>query len=128
MAKKKRAARKRADTGRPSDGMQEAIFERLQKAIDRKGISYFGLAKQVGCDPSYFSKMMSRKSGGRKYMPAVARTLGVRYDWLMHGEGEMLGVASPRSEPAAGAQVEVTVGDSVVVLPWNGGPLGLRII
>lgn len=65
--------------------------DRLRKIIEHFGLSQRGLAGAIGVNPSQVSFWLS----GESSMPqstamAFEAAFGVRWQWLLNGEGEML--------------------------------------
>lgn len=74
-----------------------AIGQRVHEAIKARGLTLQGTEKAAGLARGALSKLVNPPAGGpyKGTRPAadtiqkIARTLGVRFDWLMRGEGPM---------------------------------------
>ncbi len=68
----------------------ETIIDRLAKLVEMNRKTINGFARLVGLDSGEFSKMMK---GNRKItdrtLQKVSDACGVRFEWLLTGEGEM---------------------------------------
>jgi len=67
-----------------------ALGSRLAEALRAKGMNQTALAKASGTEPATIQAVISRDSGQSKYALAWARALGIRYEWLIDGEGPMV--------------------------------------
>lgn len=68
--------------------MKSSFGERLSEAIRARGMSQADLSKKIGISNGYLSNVIS---GGinkpHKHIDAFTEALGVRKDWLLHGNG-----------------------------------------
>jgi transcriptional regulator with XRE-family HTH domain len=61
--------------------------ERLQSAMDERGIDQSELARRVGCSSAAINQIVMGKTQRSRYMPAIAHELRVSLRWLM-GESD----------------------------------------
>lgn len=83
------------------NGMQH-INERLQLVIESLGISCNSLAISAGIDPANLRKMLKGEQKITEKTIKKIASIGVSYDWLLTGEGKMMGGAAL---PAGGVPV-----------------------
>ena len=55
--------------------------------MDELGIGQSELARQAGCAQANIGQLLSETIKTSKYLPAIARALGVTVEWLTYGEG-----------------------------------------
>lgn len=85
--------------------LRDAFAARLKRALANKGIPEHGsgvfLKEATGVTPKAASKWLNAESTpGVDKMPAIARALGVRTEWLHYGTGEMHEGGSIAEHPA----------------------------
>lgn len=65
--------------------------ERLRKIMEHFALPQRGLAALIGVNPSQVSFWLNDKSSmPQSTAMAFQAALGIRWQWLLHGEGEML--------------------------------------
>lgn len=67
---------------------QNIFCERLQTALEIRGMSQYQLSKHTGISQSTISRWKKSAPHGRT-VEAVANAISVRKAWLLSGEGEM---------------------------------------
>lgn len=71
------------------------LSSRLKQARKAKGLSQAEVARGVGLKQAAVGHIESGRSQNSKYLPQIAKYLGVNYDWLLTGQGDMNFSAKP---------------------------------
>src|SRR6218665_2878644 len=58
------------------------VADRLREAMAAKRLNQEELADEVGCSQGAISQILAGKTHRSRFMPAIARVLGVSVDWL----------------------------------------------
>lgn len=69
------------------------IAARLRRALEKAGKSQRAVEKATGMSKGYLSRLASEEGYGDvsvRWLAAVARELGVRFEWLAEGQGPMV--------------------------------------
>ncbi|RLV61752.1 LexA family transcriptional regulator [Parashewanella curva] len=67
----------------------KTLSERLTYAMNLAGMSQGRLARKVGIRQQSVYQLCSGKTLASKYTPHLAKALGIKVQWLVHGEGDM---------------------------------------
>ncbi|WP_198363196.1 helix-turn-helix domain-containing protein [Thauera sinica] len=74
-----------------SDGL-DGLGARLSLAILHLAISQSEFARQVGASPGFISDVVRGvKRPGAEFLFGIKQTFGISTDWLLSGDGTMLG-------------------------------------
>lgn len=65
--------------------------ERLLEALDRRGLTKYGLEQKTGISDGYIGRLIrgERQSPRSKTVGQICWALGIRREWLVHGDGSM---------------------------------------
>lgn len=95
------------------------LSDRMKAARRVRGYSQQELAKRCGLKQSSVAHIESGRNQNSKYLPQLASTLEVSYQWLLSGKGDM----DERSKPSVGSAIELiqlrSLSDFDVDTPMN---------
>lgn len=69
-------------------GPESIRRDRLKAALTESGLDQSELARRVGCTPGAINQMLSGHTRTSRFLPDIARELGVAVDWLMGRTGD----------------------------------------
>lgn len=94
----------------------EALHVRLGQVLAYAGINQAELARRVGMSPGFLSDVLRGvKRPGAELLLALRKTLGVSIDWLLTGEGTMIGGAGIRHDLFRAIRLQVAVARAAVM-------------
>lgn len=68
----------------------DSIEDRLNYVLEQAGVNQSGMARLLGVDKGYLSRIFSGKNPlTPKFLTTFSLTFGVKADWLKHGVGEL---------------------------------------
>lgn len=76
--------------------MTENISDRIKEKIQETGIKQAHLAKKLGISPQHLSKVLERNSKKGKYIPKMAKMLGINFDSSEEGKTDSIAVLSEK--------------------------------
>ena len=89
---------------------------RLAQVLAYAGINQAELARRVGMSPGFLSDVIRGvKRPGSELLLALRKTCGVSIDWLLSGEGTMIGGAGIRHDLFRAIRLQVAVARAAVI-------------
>ncbi len=94
----------------------QSLPERLSQVLAYAGVSQTELARRVGMSPGFISELMRGvKRPGAEFLLALREGFGVSIDWLLSGEGTMVGGAGIRHDLFRAIRLQVAVAKAAVM-------------
>ncbi len=94
----------------------DALHSRLAEVLAFAGISQAEAARRVGMSPGFVSDVLRGvKRPGPELLLALRKVFGVSVDWLLSGEGTMIGGAGIRHDLFRAIRLQVAVAKAAVV-------------
>ena len=88
---------------------------RLTQVLAHQGISQTELARQIGMSPGFISDVMrGHKRPGAEFFVAVRKLFCVSIDWLMTGDGTMMGDVGIRHELLQAIRIQIAVARAAI--------------
>ena len=98
------------------DGELESLHVRLAQVLAYTGINQAELARRVGMSPGFVSDVLRGvKRPGPELLLALRKSCGVSVDWLLSGEGTMIGGAGIRHDLFRAIRLQVAVARAAVI-------------
>lgn len=89
---------------------------RLTLVLTYVGLSQAELARTIGMSPGFVSDVLRGvKRPGAEFLHALRRSLGVSIDWLLTGEGSMMGGAAVRHDILRAIRLQIAVAKAAVL-------------
>ncbi|MDD5279530.1 XRE family transcriptional regulator [Acidithiobacillus sp.] len=95
------------------------VGERINERLRELGKKQEWLADESGCAQNTISKLVTGKSEKSRFIPQIAKALGVTSDWLADGIYPKLRVADASGDHRESAPVTDAAGDSLATLDIN---------
>jgi len=103
------------ESGEPAEDVF-GIAGRLQQVLAHAGLSQTELARRLGLSAGYVSEVVRGiKRPGTEFFIGIRRELKVSIDWLLSGEGAMVGGVGIRHELLRAIRLQVEVARAAVV-------------
>ena len=94
----------------------ESLHLRLGQVLAYAGINQAELARRVGMSPGFLSDVIRGvKKPGPELLLALRKSCGVSIDWLLSGEGTMIGGAGIRHDLFRAIRLQVAVARAAVI-------------
>ncbi|MDO9167018.1 MAG: helix-turn-helix transcriptional regulator [Rhodoferax sp.] len=88
---------------------------RLAQVLAHQGITQTELARQIGMSPGFISDVMrGHKRPGAEFFVAVRKLFCVSIDWLMTGDGTMMGDVGIRHELLQAIRIQIAVARAAI--------------
>ena len=98
------------------DAELESLHVRLAQVLAYAGINQAELARRVGMSPGFLSDVIRGvKRPGAELLLALRKSCGVSIDWLLSGEGTMIGGAGIRHDLFRAIRLQVAVARAAVI-------------
>lgn len=98
------------------DSELESLHLRLAQVLAYTGINQAELARRVGMSPGFVSDVLRGvKRPGPELLLALRKSCGVSVDWLLSGEGTMIGGAGIRHDLFRAIRLQVAVARAAVI-------------
>lgn len=98
------------------DSELESLHLRLAQVLAYAGINQAELARRVGMSPGFVSDVLRGvKRPGPELLLALRKSFGVSIDWLLSGEGTMIGGAGIRHDLFRAIRLQVAVARAAVI-------------
>lgn len=101
--------------GSPPPGL-EGFAPRLGQAIAHVGLNQSEFARAVGASAGFVSDVVrGQKKPGAEFLSAVRTTFGISIDWLLTGEGTMMGNAGIDLDLLGSIRLQIAIARSAVL-------------
>jgi transcriptional regulator with XRE-family HTH domain len=105
-----------SSTAQAPDSELESLHVRLAQVLAYARINQAELARRVGMSPGFLSDVIRGvKRPGPELLLALRKSCGVSIDWLLSGEGTMIGGAGIRHDLFRAIRLQVAVARAAVI-------------